>query len=72
MKLHSIAFTLVVIGGINSGLMALGSYMGNSWDVINLVLGSWPAVVTLLYLLVGISAIILMFSHKMDCRECAV
>lgn len=71
MKLHSIAFTLVIIGGINWGLMALGSYMGGNWNVVNLILGSWPAVETLVYLLVGISAIILMFSHKKDCRECS-
>lgn len=71
MKLHAIAFTLVIIGGINWGLMALGTYMGSNWNVVNRILGSWPSVETLVYLLVGISAIILMFSHKKDCRECS-
>lgn len=72
MKLHTIAFVLVIIGSLNLGIMALGSYTDNSWNVVNLLLGSWPAVETLVYLLVGVSAIILMFSHKKDCRECAV
>ena len=71
MKLHSIAFMLVIIGGINSGLIALSSYMSSNWDVINLALGSWPAVEMLVYLLIGISAVMLMFSHKRDCRECS-
>ena len=68
--LHSIAFVLVVIGGLNWGLIALGSYLGGNWNIVNLILGSWPAVEILMYLLVGVSAIILVFTHKKDCRVC--
>lgn len=68
--LHGTAFVLVVIGGLNWGLIALGAYMGSNWNVVNLVLGSWPAVETIVYLLVGVSALILAFSHKKDCRYC--
>ncbi|MBI4088952.1 DUF378 domain-containing protein [Candidatus Kaiserbacteria bacterium] len=70
MKLHTIAFTLVIIGGLNWGLVALGSWMGSNWNVVNLILGSWPGVENLIYLLVGLSALVLVFSHKKDCRYC--
>jgi uncharacterized membrane protein YuzA (DUF378 family) len=71
MKLHAIAFILVIIGGLNWGLVALGSYMGSNWNVVNLILGSWPAVETIVYLLVGLSALSLLISHKGDCRACS-
>ena len=70
MKLHTIAFALVIIGGLNWGLMAIGTYMGSNWNVVNLLLGSWPTVENLVYLLVGLGALSLLVSHKKDCRVC--
>jgi uncharacterized membrane protein YuzA (DUF378 family) len=64
MNLHRIAFWLLVIGGLNWGLVALGSWMGGNWNVVNLLLGSWPVVENIVYLLVGLSALVLMFSKK--------
>ena len=69
-SLHGIAFGLVIIGGLNWGLVALGQYMGSNWNLVNLLLGSWPTVENLVYLLVGLSALSLLFSHKKDCRHC--
>ncbi|MDB5244407.1 MAG: hypothetical protein JWN18_277 [Parcubacteria group bacterium] len=68
--LHCIAFVLLVIGGLNWGLIALGGWMGQNWNVVNLLLGSWPMVEGLVYLLVGISAVIIAVGHKKDCRMC--
>ena len=68
--LHGIAFILVVIGGLNWGLVALGSWMGSNWNVVNLLVGSWPTVENIVYLLVGLSALMIGFSHKRDCRNC--
>lgn len=70
MKLHAIEFTLVVIGGLNWGLVALGNWMGGNWNVVNLLLGSWPTVENIVYLLVGLSALALAVGHKKDCRTC--
>lgn len=70
MKLHGIAFVLVLVGGLNWGLIALGSWMGSNWNVVNLLVGSWPTVESIVYLLVGLSALVLMFGHKKDCRAC--
>ena len=68
--LHGIAFILVVIGGLNWGLVALGSWMGSNWNVVNLLVGSWPTVENIVYLFVGLSALMIGFSHKRDCRNC--
>ncbi|MBI2409773.1 DUF378 domain-containing protein [Candidatus Kaiserbacteria bacterium] len=68
--LHKIAFVLVIIGALNWGLVALGTYMGANWNVVNLVLGQWPQVEGLVYLLVGLSALVLLFTHGRDCRNC--
>lgn len=69
-SLHGIAFALVVIGGLNWGLVALGNYMGSNWNVVNLLLGSWSWLENVVYLLVGLSAIVLLVGHKKDCRAC--
>ena len=68
--LHSTAFVLTVVGGLNWGLGAIGTYMGSNWNVVNLLLGQWSGVENIVYLLVGLSALMLMFSHKMNCRAC--
>ena len=72
MKLHGIAFVLVVIGGLNWGLVAIGYFMGQDWNVVKLLINSWsPMIENLVYLLVGLSAVNLLISHKSDCRTCS-
>jgi uncharacterized protein len=69
--LHMVAFVLVVVGGLNWGLMGLGMFMGGTgWNVVNMVLGGMPALENLVYVLVGLSALYLAFTHKRDCRMC--
>lgn len=69
--LHGIAFILVIIGALNWGLMAIGYFLGGAnWNVVNLLLGNWPVVENVVYLLVGLSALYVGFSHKRDCRMC--
>jgi len=67
---HGISFILVIVGGLNWGLIALGNYMGGNWNVVNLLLGSVSWLESYYYLLVGLSALLLIFSHKKDCRCC--
>ena len=72
--LHSIAFILVVIGGLNWGLVGLGNLLGNtadSWNVVRMLLGQWATVEGIVYVLVGLSAILLAVGHKQDCRTCS-
>jgi len=67
--LHVIAFILVIVGGLNWGLVGLGNYIGNNLNVVNLLLGS-TGLEDLVYLLVGASALVLALGHKKDCRAC--
>ncbi len=62
--LHIVAFVLVVIGGLNWLLEAIG------WNLVELILGSWPVLVKIVYVLVGLSALLLIFTHKKDCKAC--
>ena len=60
--LHTIAFLLLIIGGLNWGLEAFG------WG-----LGGWglPSSLTMLvYVLVGLSALYEVFTHKNRCKNC--
>ena len=63
--LHMIAFVLLVIGGLNWGLVALG------WNLVDMIFGSWPTLEMIVYLLVGLSAIYLAVTHMKDCKTCS-
>ncbi len=68
--MHMVGFILVIVGGLNWGLMGLGGFMGADWNVVNMLLGAWPQVEWLVYVLVGLSAVYLVVTHKSDCRHC--
>lgn len=63
---------LVVIGGINWGLVGLGmlftSMHDMSWNVVHMLLGQWPIVEGIVYLLVGIATVMVLFGCK--CAKC--
>lgn len=56
--LNGIACVLVIVGGLNWGLVGLGGFMGADWNVVSMILGSWPQVEWLVYILVGLSAVV--------------
>ncbi|MEK7649427.1 MAG: DUF378 domain-containing protein [Patescibacteria group bacterium] len=63
--LHIVAFLLLVIGGLNWGLLLFG------WEVGAKFLGgmdSTPA--KAIYALVALSAIFEIVTHKSNCRSC--
>lgn len=63
-SLNGIACVLVIVGALNWGLVGLGNLMGGDWNVVSLLLGSWPQVENIVYVLVGLSALI----HLKHCR----
>ena len=65
---HKISKILVIIGGLNWGLVGIGMFMGSNWNVVNLVLGSMPIVEAIVYVLVGLAAIAMIFGCK--CKKC--
>ena len=51
------SMTLLLIGGLNWGLTGLGMLFNGNWNVVKLLLGSWPTVEAIVYLLVGLMAV---------------
>ncbi len=64
--LHVITFALLVIGGLNWLLVGL-----IGWDVGMIFGGQGAMISRIVYILVGLSAIVQMFGHKRSCKECA-
>lgn len=70
--LHVIGFILLAVGGINWGLVGLGTLAGaQDWNVVHMILGSSMELEAIVYVLVGLSAVWLLINHKKDCRCCA-
>ena len=66
------AFVLLVVGGLNWGLVGLGNLMNANWDLVQMLIGSWSQMVAnLVYVLVGLSAVYIAFGHKKDCKQCS-
>ncbi|MBN2087868.1 DUF378 domain-containing protein [Candidatus Peregrinibacteria bacterium] len=63
---------LASIGAINWGLVGLGSFLDTNLNLVNLLLGSWPVVENIVYLVVGICGIVLLIAHlQKKCTMCA-
>ena len=69
-SLHMVAWILVIVGGLNWLLIGLGGFAGADWNVVHLILGSWPALEWIVYILVGISAVYEIVTHKKNCAVC--
>lgn len=67
-NLHSITFLLVVIGGLNWLLVGL---LPSQWEIGHLFGGMDNWFSRLVYILVGLSAIIEIAQHKANCRNCS-
>ncbi len=63
--LHMVTFTLLLIGGLNWLLVGL-----LKWDVGMLFGGQMATVSRVIYVLVGLSALYELFSHKGCCKMC--
>lgn len=58
--LHMVAYWLTIIGALNWGLVGVGNFAGGDWNVVRLLLGSWPQVESVVYILVGASAVLML------------
>lgn len=63
--LHIIAWILLIIGGLNWLLVGL-----TGWEIGQLFGGQGALISKIIYILVGISAVIELFSHKGNCKKC--
>ncbi len=64
--LHYIAFTLLIVGGLNWLLVGLFQ-----WDIGSLFGGQYEVPSRVIYVLVGLSAIVIAVTHKKDCKMCS-
>jgi uncharacterized protein len=62
--LAQIARILVIVGGINWGLVGLGMLMGSDWNVIHMIFGSVSMLEAIIYILVGLSAIMMLWPRR--------
>lgn len=71
-----LAWILVLVGGINWGLVGVGQLMGSDLNAVALILGE-GTIASIVYLLVGISALVSIFGCpckkcKEACKDCKV
>lgn len=66
--LHIVTFLLVVIGGLNWGLVGISP----NYNLVAAIFGTWPIIEQVVYILVGVSTVYLVVTHKKDCRTCSV
>ena len=64
-SLHMVTFILLVVGGLNWLLFGL---LG--WDIGALVGGMDSMLAKIIYILVGLSAIYELVTHKSSCKQC--
>ncbi|MFA5554582.1 MAG: DUF378 domain-containing protein [Phycisphaerae bacterium] len=67
-KIHpacSIGFVLLIIGGLNLGLVGLFDF-----DVINALFGKVPLIERLVYVMIGLSAVGIIIEVLSRCRIC--
>ncbi len=63
--LHMVAFVLVIVGGLNWGLVGLMNL-----NVVEMLLGA-TGLVNIVYILVGLSAVYIGATHMNDCKMCS-
>ena len=63
--LHKIAFLLLAVGGLNWLLVGVFG-----WEIGSLFGGMDAIISRIIYILVGLSALVELFSHKKNCKEC--
>ena len=65
---HKICKVLVMVGGLNWGLVGIGMLMGSNFNVVYMILGSWPMAEAIVYILVGVAVVMKLFGCK--CKKC--
>ena len=63
--LHMVAFVLLLVGGVNWGLVGLFDF-----NLVTTLLDGMPSLVSIVYALVGVSAVYIAVTHYKDCKIC--
>jgi len=60
---HKVAWILLLVGGLNWGLVGLAGI-----NLVDMLLGAGSVLARVVYVLVGLSALAMLFTHK--CKMC--
>jgi uncharacterized membrane protein YuzA (DUF378 family) len=63
--LHMLTFLLLVVGGLN--WLLVGAF---NFDLVATLLGDMSTLSRAVYVLVGVSAVVELVTHKKNCRLC--
>lgn len=63
---HMVAYMLLWVGGLNWGLIGLFNF-----NLVEVLFGSMPSLVMLVYVLVGASAVFSAMTHIKECKVCS-
>ena len=63
--IHMVAFSLLVVGGVNWLLTAFG------YNVVDMVFGEMSTISKVIYVLIGLAAVYEVVTHKAGCRHCS-
>jgi uncharacterized membrane protein YuzA (DUF378 family) len=58
---------LLLVGGLNWGLVGLGGFLEKNLNVVNLLLGKFPTIEGIVYLLVGLAGVLFLL-HGIFCK----
>mgnify|MGYP001617434872 CR=1 FL=1 len=61
---------LLFVGGLNWGLVGLGSFLGTDLNVVHMLLGAWAWLENAVYLLVGLAALMYGYFFLTHGKEC--
>ena len=64
--MNKLTWWLIIIGAINWGLVGLSYFLQINLNVVNLIVGSIPVLEAIVYLLVGVSGILLLVPKKKE------
>lgn len=64
-SLHMVTYTLMAVGALNWGLIGLFKF-----NLVESIFASWPSLLTLIYVLVGVSAVYEFATHMPNCKLC--
>ncbi len=59
--MYLLAQILLIIGGINWGLVGLGGFLGGSWNLVDMIFGVNSGLANIIYLIVGIASLYVIY-----------
>ncbi len=67
-SVNKITWLLVIIGALNWGLEGLGNLVMRELNLVYILVGRWPMLETLVYIMVGLSALYIVTKGKKGCN----